>query len=113
MHAKDIQLHLRLLVGRIQFRDRTEGGGPGRADGVRVVAVEQLEAVYRFLIDPKPYQSITTATCPGTMEPCAIPQGIDQTLLAQRAAFLRDDSAVAIVNITDENDCSTVEGGLA
>ena len=30
----------------------------------------------------------------------------DETLLAQRKAFLRPDSLVAIVMLSDENDCS-------
>jgi len=39
-------------------------------------------------------------------------QGIDQTVLDQRAAFLRPDSAVAVIMLTDENDCSIVDGGI-
>lgn len=79
----------------------------------------QLEAVYRFLADPRPYQTIVVQNCGpaetqfGTFpeEPCAFPQGIDDKLLAQRQAFLRPDSAVAIVALTDENDCSIRESG--
>jgi hypothetical protein len=37
---------------------------------------------------------------------------VDEVLLARRAAFLRPDSLVAIVMLTDENDCSMVPGGL-
>jgi len=37
---------------------------------------------------------------------------VDTTLLAQREAFLRPDSLVAIVMLTDENDCSVVDGGI-
>ncbi|HVW27924.1 MAG TPA: hypothetical protein VHC69_21315 [Polyangiaceae bacterium] len=72
----------------------------------------QLEAIYRFLIDPNPYQQITVAACPGAPnEQCAVPTGKDTNLLAQRAAFLRPDSLVAIIFMTDENDCSIQESG--
>lgn len=65
----------------------------------------QLESWYRFLVDPEPYQSISIVN--GKAEP----QGIDQALLAQRAAFLRPDSLLAIVMLSDENDCSIKEEG--
>jgi hypothetical protein len=71
----------------------------------------QLESIYRFLVDPNPYQTITQQNCPGSTEPCSVPTGIDMSLLAQRAAFLRNDSAVAVVMLTDENDCSIQERG--
>lgn len=64
----------------------------------------QLESIYRFLVDPSPYDSIQLS---GTT---AIPTGVDQALLAQRGDFLRPDSAVVVVLLTDENDCSTREG---
>ncbi len=38
--------------------------------------------------------------------------GCDTTLLAQRAAFLRPDSLVAIVMLSDENDCSIRDDGV-
>jgi hypothetical protein len=66
----------------------------------------QLESWYRFLVDPAPYQTITVGP---SME--ATPQGIDQVLLAERAAFLRPDSMLVIVMLSDENDCSTRESG--
>jgi hypothetical protein len=66
----------------------------------------QLESMYRFLIDPEPPLKIVKT---GTM---TAPEGIDETLLAQRKAFLRGDSAVAIVMVTDENDCSVQDEGL-
>lgn len=65
----------------------------------------QLESWYRFLVDPEPYQSIQVVS--GNAEP----QGLDQALLAQRAAFLRPDSMLAIVMLSDENDCSIKESG--
>lgn len=65
----------------------------------------QLEAVYRFVADPFPPQNVQLQTCHGGAM-CAVPTGIDQKLLAQRAAFFRADSLVAIIMLTDENDCS-------
>lgn len=67
-----------------------------------------LEAWYRFLFDPEPYQQITRAPCftGDAANGCSEPQGIDGALLAQRQGFLRPDSALAIVMLTDENDCS-------
>jgi hypothetical protein len=57
----------------------------------------QNEAWYRFLIQPDPYATIS-ATLPGP----ASYQGIDNVILTQRAAFLRPDSLVAIIVVTDE-----------
>ncbi len=64
-----------------------------------------LEAFYRFLIEPSPYERITV------VNDVAVPSGVDQVLLEQRAAFLRPDSAVLVVLITDEDDCSILDGG--
>lgn len=81
------------------------------ADMVRGVGTQgcgfesQLESIYRFLVEPNPYASI------GVEAGQAVPFGTDEVLLKQRADFLRDDSAVAIVLLTDENDCSTIDGG--
>ncbi len=55
----------------------------------------QLESWYRFLIQPDPYDHIDTS---GAW------QGVDAALLQQRHDFLRPDSLVAIVDLTDEND---------
>lgn len=62
----------------------------------------QLESWYRFLVDPDPYLTITND---GKGGPNAL-SGTDSELLAQRVAFLRPDSLVAIVMLSDENDCS-------
>jgi len=71
-----------------------------------------LEAWYRFLIDPEPYQRLGFENCADNpRERCVVPQGVDQTLLAQRSNFLRQDSLVAIVMLSDENDCSIIDGG--
>ncbi len=58
----------------------------------------QLESWYRFLVQPDPYDSIDSS---GGV---AVWQGVDQTVLRQRHDFLRPDSLVAIVDVTDEND---------
>lgn len=60
----------------------------------------QLESVYRFLIQPDPWVSVTVD------KGQAVLQGIDTDLLAQRRDFLRPDSLVAIVMLTDEDDSS-------
>jgi len=59
-----------------------------------------LEAWYRFLVQPDPYDSITKN---GTR---AAYSGVDATILQQRHDFLRPDSAVAIVVVAVENDRS-------
>jgi hypothetical protein len=60
----------------------------------------QLESWYRFLIQPDPYESLalTNGGAPAQW------QGVDQTILQQRHDFLRPDSLVAIVVLSDEND---------
>ncbi len=58
----------------------------------------QLESAYRFLSMPNPWQKI------GLTSQKAQYVGVDDTLLAQRAAFLRPDSIVAVVMLTDEDD---------
>ncbi len=64
-----------------------------------------LEAWYRFLVDPEPPSSIDTETdAQGIKRLKTGP--VNQTILAQRKAFLRPDSLLAIVMLTDENDCS-------
>lgn len=79
-----------------------------------------LEAWYRFLVDPHPYASLVRAPSPGstsTALSCVMPalaaEGtllVDEPLLAQRQAFLRSDSRLGIVMLTDENDCSLAIG---
>jgi hypothetical protein len=64
-----------------------------------------LEAWYRFLVEPNPYQKMVLNN------DLAEPQGLDDTVLRQRGDFLRQDSLVAIVVLTDENDCSVIDGG--
>jgi hypothetical protein len=65
-----------------------------------------LEAWYRFLIDPAPAEQVVVDE-----QSIAHPRGLDRALLAQRAAFLRPDSLVAVIMLSDENDCSILQGG--
>lgn len=61
----------------------------------------QLESWYRFLVQPDPYASIAVDATNRTDM-----QGIDATILKQRHDFLRPDSLVAILMLTDEDDAS-------
>lgn len=74
-----------------------------------------LESWYRFLIDPEPYLQLAPVSCGagGTDTNCRAPNGLDQTVLDQRAAFLRPDSFVSVVVLSDENDCSVKASGQA
>lgn len=65
----------------------------------------QLEGWYRFLVDPEPYLSISV------IDNKATPSGIDQTILESRMQFLRPDSLLVVMMLSDENDCSTKEFG--
>ncbi len=92
-----------------------DGMGNGLAPTLRDMVVgvgeigcgyeSQLESVYRFLADPAPYQDIQV------IDNKATPMGTDTILLQQRAEFLRPNSTVAVVMLSDENDCSTKEYG--
>jgi hypothetical protein len=66
----------------------------------------QLESWYRFLVDPEPYDTIVLENGK------AVPTGLDDDLLRERADFLRPDSLVAILMLSDENDCSIRDAGL-
>jgi hypothetical protein len=68
-----------------------------------------LEAWYRFLVDPDPPTTVTrNATLSGVdvVSP-------NQIVLDQRRAFLRPDSLLGIVVLSDENDCSIMDSGQA
>ncbi|MGC4091498.1 MAG: hypothetical protein QM756_27190 [Polyangiaceae bacterium] len=67
-----------------------------------------LESWYRFLIDPEPPSAVTLISANEGVTITAP----DATVLAQRAAFLRADSLVGIVILSDENDCSIKDGEL-
>ena len=64
----------------------------------------QLESVYRFLVDPSPYETITVGA-----DGKIVTDGIDATIIQQRADFMRPDSLLAVIMLTDENDCSIKE----
>ena len=71
----------------------------------------QLEAVYHFLIDPQPYQDAKVKCTFGVSgDACGTNRievtGVDNDIIAQRKAFLRTDSLLAVVIISDENDAS-------
>ncbi|WP_206079613.1 hypothetical protein [Polyangium spumosum] len=66
----------------------------------------QLESIYRFLVDPEPYETIDASA--GYVKV----SGTDEVLLKQRKDFLRPDSLVAILMLSDENDCSIKETGF-
>jgi hypothetical protein len=94
----------------------------------------QLESWYRFLIDPEPPASVDKVVPAGSTQPISVRSssmavgsdgklvldangkptctGCDTTVLAQRAAFLRPDSLVAVVMLSDENDCSITDDGV-
>jgi hypothetical protein len=59
-----------------------------------------LEAMYRFLVDPDP--PLTVSNDGGF----TVLTGIDTALLDQRNAFLRPDSALIVIMLSDEDDCS-------
>ncbi len=63
----------------------------------------QMESWYRFLVDPAPYETITVQNSK------VVTAGVDTLLLQQRAKFLRPDSLLAILMLSDEDDCSVKE----
>ncbi|HKY40028.1 MAG TPA: hypothetical protein VJN18_29035, partial [Polyangiaceae bacterium] len=79
-----------------QFGDMVRAAGE---DGCGFEA--SLESWYRFLIDPEPPLEVVIGD-----DGRSRVMSIDTELLAQRERFLRPDSLVAIVMLTDENDCS-------
>ncbi|HSQ66066.1 MAG TPA: hypothetical protein VLM85_22745 [Polyangiaceae bacterium] len=58
----------------------------------------QLESWYRFLIQPDPYNAIIVNGGVAAL------QDVDTTLLKMRHDFLRPDSLVAVIQLTDEED---------
>jgi hypothetical protein len=69
----------------------------------------QLESIYRFLIDPEPYESYSVDTTKNPPLGVVKLNGVDSVLLQQRADFLRPDSLVAVIMLTDENDNSEAD----
>ena len=66
------------------------------------------EAWLRFLVDPAPFQELLFGPCDGDSPApaCSFKYEVDQTVLQQRQAFLRPDSVLVIVVLSDEDDCS-------
>jgi hypothetical protein len=69
----------------------------------------QLESLYRFLIQPDPYNAI--GVDPNDSRRRTL-DGVDETLLKQRHDFLRPDSLVAVVLLTDEDDSAPDPRGV-
>jgi hypothetical protein len=67
------------------------------------VVASQNEAWYRFLVDPHPWQAIQAP------QGVVTTSGVDTSLLEQRGHFLRPDSLLLIVNVTDKPDSSIKE----
>lgn len=63
----------------------------------------QLESWYRFLVDPAPVAGMTND------QQTSVRGATNAVVLDQRAHFLRGDSAVMIVMLSDENDCSILD----
>lgn len=64
----------------------------------------QMESWYRFLVQPDPWAKVTVDKF--NQADLGGPGDIDVDLLTQRADFLRPDSLVAVVLLTDEDDSS-------
>ncbi len=60
----------------------------------------QLESTYRFLVQPDPWAKVTL----DAFNQADLGKEIDATVLQQRKAFLRPDSALVVVMLTDEDD---------
>jgi len=78
---------------------------------------ETWESAYHFLVDPAPYAKAEVKCTFGISgDACGnnkvIVEGLDEELLAQRKAFLRPDSLLAVVVLSDENDASLKPAGL-
>ncbi|HEY6727198.1 MAG TPA: hypothetical protein VI197_24355 [Polyangiaceae bacterium] len=69
-----------------------------------------LEVLYRFLVDPQPPLGVELLTR-ADGEYIGSAQGIDEQVLAERQAFLRPDSFVVAIMLTDEDDCSVSDTG--
>jgi hypothetical protein len=60
----------------------------------------QLESVYRFLVQPDPYDQLKV----DGFGMADLGQGVDIDVLKDRAAFLRPDSLLIVLMLTDEDD---------
>lgn len=66
----------------------------------------QLESIVRFLADPEPYDKLIDQGSGNLAR-----DGVDQTIIQQRKDFMRSNSLLAIIMLSDENDCSIDIGG--
>lgn len=95
---------------KVPITDLAEGLVPSFQDLVVGVGQDgcglesQLESVYRFLIQPDPWDQVLKFDL---QEKADLGQGIDDEVLRQRADFLRPDSLVAVIMLTDEDDSSS------
>jgi hypothetical protein len=62
----------------------------------------QNEAWYRFLVQPDPFDHIQLSTVSNAQKAQLV--GVDATILQQRHDFLRPDSLLVVVVVTDENE---------
>jgi hypothetical protein len=71
----------------------------------------QLESWYRFLVDPEPVGNMLNDGDPaaGRAPVLSVRGPVNQAVLTQRSQFLRPDSLLAIIMLTDENDCSILD----
>jgi hypothetical protein len=60
----------------------------------------QLESMYQFLVQPDPFKEVAVSGGRASL------QGYNEVILQQRKDFLRADSLVAVVMLTDEDDSS-------
>jgi hypothetical protein len=68
----------------------------------------QLESMYHFLIAPDPWSEVKVIDTDGDPKKgqATFGDGVDVEVLKQRADFLRPDSLVAVIMLTDEDDSS-------
>ena len=74
-----------------------------------------LEAWYRALVDPSPPGEIVLGA-DGAAEARRSNEGevlLDEEVLAQRQDFLRPTSLVSVVVVSDQDDCSLMDGSVA
>lgn len=69
-----------------------------------------LEVLYRFLADPEPPLAVELSEQEDG-EFTGLARGIDEELLAERQAFLRPDSLLVAILLSDEDDCSVMDSG--
>lgn len=66
-----------------------------------------MESWYRFLIDPQPTVDVYMENLAPNFR-----GAVDTTILEQRKRFLRPDSLLVVLMLSDENDCSMKDQGL-